>query len=79
MSQPCNYRFAAPGQAEIVFNVMPTASLLIAKGYDLKRVQEWLRHKEIGTTMNIYGHLAFDDKKYTADAMTNILAQQKEE
>lgn len=56
-----------------------TASLLIAKGYDLKRVQEWLRHKEIGTTMNIYGHLAFDDKKYTADAMTNILAQQKEE
>lgn len=51
-----------------------TASLLIAKGYDLKRVSEWLGHSDIGTTANIYGHLSFDNKKDTSDVMSDLLS-----
>lgn len=51
-----------------------TASLLIAKGYDLKRVSEWLGHSDIGTTANIYGHLSFDSKKDTSATMSDLLS-----
>lgn len=51
-----------------------TASLLIAKGYDLKRVSEWLGHSGIGTTANIYGHLSFDNKKDTLNTMKGLLS-----
>lgn len=51
-----------------------TASLLIAKGYDLKRVSEWLGHSDIGTTANIYGHLSFDNKKDTLSTMSGLLS-----
>lgn len=51
-----------------------TASLLIAKGYDLKRVSEWLGHSDIGTTANIYGHLSFDNKKDTLNTMKGLLS-----
>ncbi len=50
-----------------------TASLLLDNGYDLKRVSEWLGHSDIGTTANIYGHLSFENKKGTLDAMSNLL------
>jgi len=51
-----------------------TASLLIAKGYDIKRVSEWLGHSDIGTTANIYGHLSFESKKDTLNTMSNLLS-----
>lgn len=51
-----------------------TASLLIDKGYDLKRVSEWLGHSDIGTTANIYGHLSFDNKKDTLNTMKGLLS-----
>jgi len=51
-----------------------TASLLIAKGYDIKRVSEWLGHSDIGTTANIYGHLSFENKKGTLAAMSDLLS-----
>ena len=56
-----------------------TASLLIAKGYDLKRVSEWLGHSDIGTTANIYGHLSFENKKGTLAAMSDLLSDDKNE
>ncbi len=51
-----------------------TASLLIAKGYDIKRVSEWLGHSDISTTANIYGHLSFETKKDTLSTMSNLLS-----
>lgn len=54
-----------------------TASLLIAKGYDIKRVSEWLGHSDIATTANIYGHLSFENKKGTLAAMSDLLSDGK--
>ena len=33
------------------------ASMLIMKGWQMKDISDWLGHADIGTTMNIYGHL----------------------
>lgn len=54
-----------------------TASMLIAQGYDLKRIQDWLRHSDISTTANIYGHLGFDFKVQTTNLMTDLLSSNK--
>lgn len=54
-----------------------TASLLIAQGYDIKRVSEWLGHSDIGTTANIYGHLSFENKKGTLATMAGLLSDDK--
>lgn len=35
-----------------------TASILYDKGWDLKDIQEWLRHADIETTGNIYTHIS---------------------
>ena len=35
-----------------------TASILYDKGWDLKDIQEWLGHADIGTTGNIYTHIS---------------------
>lgn len=50
-----------------------TASLLLSKGYQLKDIQEWLGHSDIGTTGNIYGHLAYENKKDMARKMCGFL------
>ena len=34
-----------------------TASILAAKGWHPREIQEWLRHADFYTTMNIYTHL----------------------
>lgn len=41
------------------------ASLLIARGWDVKKVQYWLGHADIKTTLKIYAH--FDRQKLNAD------------
>lgn len=45
------------------------ASLLVAKGFQLKDIQEWLGHADIQTTANIYAHLDVERKNKIADSM----------
>lgn len=47
------------------------ASLLLSNGYQIKDIQEWLGHADIGTTANIYAHLDIERKSKIADAMSN--------
>ena len=43
-----------------------TASILHDKGWDLKDIQDWLRHADIETTGNIYVHISESRKQVTA-------------
>ena len=45
------------------------ASVLASNGYQLKDVQEWLGHSDIGVTANTYTHLFKDRKEHILDAM----------
>lgn len=49
---------AAFGRPEITLHKLrhTCASLLINKGWDAKKLQYWLGHSDISTTMNIYAH-----------------------
>ena len=49
------------------------ASLLVAQGFALKDIQEWLGHSDIQTTANIYAHLDDERKKNISKAMTSSL------
>lgn len=49
------------------------ASMLIDKGWSMKDVSDWLGHADIGTTMNIYGHLSMEHKRKLADGLSGIL------
>ena len=49
------------------------ASLMVANGEQMKTVQEWLGHSDIGTTANIYSHLDFQSKVSAAETMQNAL------
>lgn len=51
-----------------------TASLMLANKMDLQRVQEWLGHGEIGTTIDIYGHLDFSSKCETSNNLSKIIS-----
>ena len=51
-----------------------TASLLVANGYDLQHVADWLGHSDISTTANIYAHLDFKSKEGTASTMASLLS-----
>jgi len=48
------------------------ASLLIAMGFSLKEVGEWLGHKDISTT-NIYAHLLYDSKISMGDKLNSAI------
>lgn len=45
------------------------ASMLLANGYSLKEIQEWLGHGTLATTANIYAHLQFQAKQDMADSL----------
>lgn len=47
------------------------ASLLVANGFALKDIQEWLGHADIQTTANIYAHLDIERKNKIANAMSS--------
>ncbi|MEG2015730.1 MAG: site-specific integrase, partial [Oscillospiraceae bacterium] len=47
------------------------ASLLIANGYSMKDIQEWLGHSDIQTTANVYAHLDVKRKNNIALSMSN--------
>lgn len=53
------------------------ASLLLARGIQLKEIQEWLGHSNFNTTANIYAHLDTNVKQKSADVLSNILKSQK--
>ena len=46
------------GRPEITLHKLrhTCASILIARGWDIKKVQYWLGHEDIQTTLNIYAH-----------------------
>ncbi len=45
------------------------ASILYDKGWNVKDIQEWLRHAKLETTMNIYTHISEQRKKILAKDM----------
>lgn len=47
------------------------ASLLIANGFTLKDIQEWLGHSDIRITANVYAHLDTERKKDIASSMSD--------
>lgn len=47
------------------------ASLLVANGFNIKDIQEWLGHADIQTTANIYAHLDNERKKNIALSMSS--------
>jgi len=50
------------------------ASLLIAQGFGLKDVQEWLGHADITMTANVYAHLDMKRKQSIADSIAGSLS-----
>jgi integrase len=63
------------GLPEIRFHDLrhSAASLLLANGFSLKEIQEYLGHGDISTTANIYSHLLFQSKQNMADRMGGLL------
>jgi len=51
-----------------------SASYLLYLGFNLKDIQVWLRHGDIGTTMNIYAHLDMSAKRNIADTLNERFA-----
>lgn len=49
------------------------ASLLVAKGFSMKDIQEWLRHSDFSTTANIYSHLDVQRKSSIATSMSDLI------
>lgn len=55
------------------------ASLLLANGVQMKLIQEWLGHSDIGTTSNVYSHVDSESKKLSAEAISKALAGQTDD
>lgn len=47
--------------------------LLLANGVPMERIRDWVGHSDIRTTINIYGHLEYQSKKETAQAIQESL------
>lgn len=48
------------------------ASMLILKGWQMKDISEWLGHSDIGTTMNIYGHISMEHKRELGNTLNGL-------
>ncbi len=44
------------------------ASFMLKMGCSMKEIQDWLGHRDIGTTMNIYAHLDTEMKQNVANS-----------
>ena len=55
------------------------ASLMLANGVPMKQIQEWLGHSDFSTTANIYAHLDYSSKLFSADVMLSSLGLEKSE
>lgn len=51
------------------------ASLLVAEGVDMKRIQLWLGHSNFSTTADIYAHLDFASKRDTGAVIDSLLGE----
>ena len=49
-------------------------SYLLHLGFSLKEIQIWIRHGDIGTTMNIYGHMDMNAKRKMANNLNDRFA-----
>lgn len=49
------------------------ASFMLKMRCSMKEIQDWLGHRDIGTTMNIYAHLDTEAKKAVANKFENML------
>jgi integrase len=47
------------------------SSILYDKGWNVKDIQEWLRHSKLETTMNIYTHISEQRRKILAKDLEN--------
>lgn len=47
--------------------------MLIARGWHMKDISEWLGHSDISTTMNIYGHISIEHKREIAKELNGLL------
>ena len=45
------------------------ASMLLANGFSLKEIQEWLGRADLGTTANIYAHVLYKAKENMAECI----------
>ena len=60
----------------ITFHGLRTScvSILVHEGYDVKRIQRWVGHKDINTTLKIYAKVKDKEaKQEILDGMTNII------
>ena len=55
------------------------ATLLLANGVQMKLIQEWLGHSDIGTTSNVYSHVDIESKKLSAVAIAKALDMNEQE
>jgi integrase len=49
------------------------ATMLLAQGFSMKEIQEWLGHSDITTTSKIYAHLQFKAKQNMANRMDGLI------
>ena len=49
------------------------ASFLLKKGVSMKEIQEWLGHKQLSTTADIYTHVDMELKKQSAKKMNGLV------
>lgn len=63
------------GRPDMTFHALrhSTASLLASRGWHPKEIQEWLRHADFYTTMNIYTHLDQGRLVERSERLTGIL------
>jgi len=45
------------------------ATMLLANGFSLKEIQDWLGHSDLGTTANIYAHVLYKAKENMAECI----------
>ena len=49
------------------------SSILLANGVPMKAIQEWLGHSNYRTTADVYSHLDFSSKAYSAEVISRML------
>ncbi len=50
------------------------ASFMLKMGCSMKEIQDWLGHKDIGTTMNIYAHIDTEMKHNVAKRLDELFS-----
>ena len=53
------------------------SGILYARGWDLKDIQMWLRHADIGVTADIYTHIKQNFCEEILDCLQNVFTPKK--